>query len=62
MGDKGYFPGGSLGVFSKIFPGGPKVVKFFFLLKTKKTTFFANNLKFLPPSSDAHVCLNLGRT
>jgi len=27
---EGFFPGGALGDFSKIFPGGPKVLKFGF--------------------------------
>jgi len=47
--------------FSKIFPGGAKVVKFvFFPLETKKNNFFLLNFSksrgSSPPSSDAHYC------
>ena len=56
---------GALGEFSKIFPGGAKDGEIWFLpLKTKKTTFFAENFKIqggtkapLPPS-DAHGCIS----
>jgi len=57
---KGFFPGGvQYGIFPKIFPGGPKVVKFgFYPWKLKKQPFFANNFKIqgppCPPPSDAH--------
>ena len=37
--------GGALGDFSKIFPGGPKVVKFAFSHSKLKKTFFAENFK-----------------
>ena len=58
-----FFPGGSLGDFSKIFPGRPRVVKSDFLpLEIEKTTFFAEIFKTqgwpsppLPPS-DASAC------
>jgi len=44
---EGFFPGGSVGDFPKIFSrGGPKVVKFvFYPSKLKKQPFFANNFK-----------------
>jgi len=46
-----FFQGGAPRDFSKIFPRGPKVVKFvFFSLETKKITFL---LKF-SKSKDAH--------
>ena len=55
-----FFPGGgALGDFSKIFPGGPKVVKFvFFPLKTKKQPFslkISKSRKGPCSPSDAHV-------
>ena len=41
---EGFFPGGALGDFSKIFPGGAGNGEIcFFPLKTKKTTFFAKH-------------------
>jgi len=54
---EGFFPGGALGDFSKYFLGGPKVLKNFSPLESKKTTFFAEIFKIqgiFPPPSDAH--------
>jgi len=57
-----FFLGGELGDFFKIFPGGPKVMKFVFShSKLRKQPFFAMNFKIqlgsrptCPPPSDAH--------
>jgi len=56
--------GGYQGFFQNFFRGGPKVVKIFFPLETKKTTFFAEILKIKggkAPLSDAHASLDCGR-
>jgi len=50
----GFCHGGALGDFSKIFPGGPKVVKFvFFHSKLRKQPFFAEIFKI---QGKGHPC------
>jgi len=53
---EGFFPGGTFGDLSKIFPGGPNVVKFVFSPpKTKKNNLFC--CKTLAPLPFRHLCL-----
>jgi len=63
---KGYIPGGPVGDFQKLFPGGgAKAVKFvFYPSKLKKQTFFANNFKIQgglsPPAPFRRPCMRVG--
>jgi len=56
---EGVFPGGALGDFSKIFPGGAKSGEINFSpFKTTKTTFFVRNFKI---QGDKAPCLPFRR-
>jgi len=57
---EGFFPGGRYWIFSKSFSRGAKSGEIRFLpLETKKTAFFAEIFKFLPPFR--HPCLCVGK-
>jgi len=54
---RGFFQGEALVYFSKSFSRGAKSGEIWFLLlENKKTPFFAEIFKFLPPS-DTHACV-----